>query len=109
MVLPEGFALPPLSYLVGLLAAVATVGYTLYRSRPQVGEEHVLGLAPWIAVGSCLHVHYVIGSLPAALEPLAGTPAVYLTVAALAGGVWLGIDRAVTSSPDSRAVGVALF
>lgn len=109
MVLPEGFALPPLSYLVILFAAAITVGYALYRRQPRVGEQQILGLAPWIAVGSCLHVHYVVGSLPAALEPLAGTPAVYLSVAALAGSVWLGVDWAVTSSSDSQAIGVALF
>lgn len=108
MVLPEGFALPPLLYVIGLLAAVGGVGYALYRRAPRVDDQHVLGLAPWMAVGSCLHVHYVIGSLPAALAPLAGTPAVYVTVAALAGGVWLAADQAV-ASPGESAVPAALF
>ncbi len=94
MLLPEGFGLPPVPYLVGLLVSLVAVGYALFQRRPTLGERHIVGFTPWMAVGSCLHVHYVIGSLPAAVAPLAGTPAVYLTVAALAGGIWLGADLA---------------
>jgi uncharacterized membrane protein len=54
----------------------------------------MLGLAPWIIVGSCLHVLYVIGGLPPAVEPLGGTAGVYLTVSALAGGLWLAAASA---------------
>ena len=89
VLLPEGFALPPWPYLLGLLAAAAAVGYELYRRRPAVTAQHILGLAPWMAAGSCLHVLYVIEGLPPTIEPLAGTAAVYLTVAILAGGIWL--------------------
>ena len=89
VLLPEGFSLPPWPYLLGLLVAAAAVGYGLYRRRPAVTARHVLGLAPWMVVGSCLHVLYVIEGLPPVVEPLAGTAAVYLTVAVLAGGIWL--------------------
>ena len=91
VLLPEGFSLPPWPYLVGLLVAAAAVGYGLYRKRPAVTGRHILGLAPWMAVGSCLHVLYVIDGLPPAVEPLAGTAAVYLTVDTLVGGIWLAV------------------
>jgi len=92
VLLPEGFALPPWPYLVGLLAGVVAVGYGLYRRQPAVTAHHILGLAPWMVVGSCLHVLYVIQGLPPAIEPLAGTAAVYLTVAILGAAVWLAAD-----------------
>lgn len=109
MLLPEGFGLPPVPYLVGLLVSLVAVGYVLFQRRPTLGERHIVGFTPWMAVGSCLHVHYVIGSLPAAVAPLAGTPAVYLTVAALAGGIWLGADLARAQSEQIPAVPTVLF
>ncbi len=99
VLLPEGFALPPWPYLVGLLAAAVAVGFGLYRSRPRVTARHILGLAPWMAVGSCLHVLYVIEGLPPSVEPLAGTAAVYLTVGVVAGGIWL---VALSSRPSEQ-------
>ncbi|NHN59931.1 MULTISPECIES: DUF63 family protein [Halorussus] len=89
MVLPEGFALPPLPYLVGLLAAVGLVGAALVRTDPAVSDRTVLALAPWVVVGSSLHVLFVLGWVPAAVEPLLGTPAVYFSTFAVAGVVWL--------------------
>jgi len=89
VLLPDGFSLPPWPYLVGLLAGAVAVGYGLYRRQPSVTANHVLGLAPWMVVGSCLHVLYVIDGLPAVVEPFAGTAAVYLTVGIVAGGIWL--------------------
>ena len=89
VLLPEGFVLPPWPYLVGLLVAAAVVGYGLYRRRPSVTDRHILGVAPWMAVGSVLHVLYGIDGLPPVVEPLAGTAAVYLTVGTVAGGIWL--------------------
>lgn len=100
VLLPEGFSLPPLPYLGGLLIAVAAVGYGLFRRRPPVTATHILAFAPWIVVGSSLHVLYVIGGLPPAIEPLGGTAAVYLTVSAIAGGIWL----AAASTRPSRQV-----
>ncbi|USZ67296.1 DUF63 family protein [Halorussus salilacus] len=94
MVLPEGFALPPLPYLVPLLAAVALVAGALWRSELAVSEPTVLALAPWVLVGSSLHVLYVVGWVPTGLRPLFGTPAVYLTTFAVAGTVWLAAIRA---------------
>jgi Predicted membrane protein len=90
--LPAGFTVPPWPYLVVLALAVGGVGYGLASRRPAVTARHVLGLAPWIVVGSALHVLYVVESLPAVIAPLAGTGAVYVTVAAIAGGGWLLAD-----------------
>lgn len=89
VLLPAGFGLPPLPILVGLLVAAAVIGFGLYRQRPAVTPGLILALAPWMAVGSALHVLYVIEGLPPTIAPFAGTAAVYLTVATLAGAVWL--------------------
>lgn len=97
VLLPEGFSLPPLPYLVGLLIAAVVVGAGLYRRRPSVGAQHILAFAPWMAVGSSMHVLYVIGGLPPAIEPFGGTAAVYLTVVVLVGGVWL-VSMSIASS-----------
>jgi uncharacterized membrane protein len=87
--LPEGFALPPLPYLFALLAGLAAVAWLLARRHPPVSERLVLAFTPWVALGSALHVLYVLGALPAVARPLAGTPAVYLTVAVVGGATWL--------------------
>jgi uncharacterized membrane protein len=93
-VLPEGFALPPLPYLFALLVGLVAVGVLLARRRPSVTESAILALVPWMVLGSALHVLYVLDALPASIRPLTGTPAVYLTVAIVAGAAWLGADAA---------------
>jgi uncharacterized membrane protein len=102
--LPAGFALPPLPYLLALLAGLLAVGTLLARRRPAVTDATVLGFVPWIVLGAAFHVLYVEGVLPPVVRPLAGTPAVYLSVAVLAGTTWLGAD-ASTDDP-ARALGV---
>lgn len=86
---PEGTTLPPVPYLLAVLLAVGLVVVALRRRSPAVTAAHVLGLAPWMALGSTLHVLYVIDALPPLIAPFAGSPTVYLTVAALAGATWL--------------------
>ena len=103
-VLPAGFALPPLPYLLALLAALGTVGALLVRQRPPVTDDIVLALAPWMVLGSAFHVLYVLESLPPAVRPLAGTPAVYLSVAAVAGATWLG-SATLASGETPRLLG----
>jgi len=92
--LPEGFALPPLPYLLGLAVAAGAVAAGLRRVAPPVGEREVLGLAPWIAAGAGLHVLFALDALPPAVAPLAGTPAVYITAGVAAGVAWLGLAAA---------------
>jgi uncharacterized membrane protein len=105
-VLPAGFALPPLPYLLGLLAGLAVVGWRLVRRRPPVTERTVLAFVPWIVLGAALHVLYVVEALPAAVRPLAGTPSVYLTAAVAAGATWLAADRAGDGGRTARRLGV---
>ncbi|SFK73733.1 Uncharacterized membrane protein [Halogranum rubrum] len=103
-ILPEGFALPPLPYLLVLLVVGVGVAVGVRTRRPAVTGDHVVALAPWMAVGSVLHVLHVVDALPSILDPLAGTPSVYITVALLVGVVWLAAD-ALT---DSETVPVVL-
>jgi uncharacterized membrane protein len=91
-VLPEGFALPPLPYLLAVLAGLAGVGWLVVQRRPPVTDRTVAGFASWMLVGSASHVLHVVGALPPAVDPLAGTPTVYASVAVLAGAVWLLAD-----------------
>ena len=106
MVLPAGFALPPLPYLLFLIVGVGAVGYLLSRRSPPVTEPVVLGLVPWIMLGAALHVLYQVGLAPSHLRPLFGTPSVYLTTFILAGIVWLGSGpRAAESLAASGAMG----
>ncbi|WP_224448916.1 DUF63 family protein [Haloprofundus salilacus] len=103
-VLPEGFALPPPPYLLALVVGLSVVSYALYRRRPALTDRHVLALAPWMVTGSALHVAYALGTLPPVIEPLMGTPSVYLSVAVVAGGVWVVADSLNRPVPTSVAV-----
>ncbi|WP_129112989.1 DUF63 family protein [Halegenticoccus tardaugens] len=104
-VLPEGFALPPAPYLLALAVGLGAVGWAFLRRRPAVTDRQVLALAPWMGVGACLHVLYVLDALPAAVRPLAGTPSVYLTVAVVAGATWLAADVAADGARLLAGVG----
>ncbi len=105
MVLPSGFALPPLPYLLVLLIGVLGVAVLLYRRAPRVTQAVVLGLVPWILVGAGLHVLYQLGVVPSAVRPFLGTPAVYLTTFVVAGVVWLlSGDRAPTVLATSGSI-----
>lgn len=97
--LPAGFALPPLPHLLALAVGLLVVGGLLARRRPAVHDGHVLGLAPWMVAGAAGHVLYVVDGLPPVLRPLGGTPSVYVTVAVLAGAIWLLADEAAVDAP----------
>lgn len=51
-ILPEGFALPPLPYLVALVAGLVGVGVGLTRTRPTVTPAHVFALFIGLAAGT---------------------------------------------------------
>lgn len=89
MVLPSGFALPPLPVLAVVLIATAGIGYLLSRAGASVTDHTILAFAPWIMVGSASYVCYQIGVWPASIAPFFGSPTVYLTTFAIAGTVWL--------------------
>jgi uncharacterized membrane protein len=104
--LPEGFGLPPLPYLLALALGVAAVAVALIRERPAVTATTVLGLAPWMVAGAALHALFQLGAAPDALAPFLGTPAVYFATFVPAGAAWIAAIRAM---PDRtpRALGVA--
>lgn len=93
MVLPSGFALPPLPVLLVVLTAAAGIGYALSRVGVAVTDRTILAFAPWIMVGSASYVCYQIGVWPASIAPFFGSPTVYLTTFAIAGAVWLVAQR----------------
>ena len=103
-ILPAGTTLPPAPHLLVVLLATGGVVAALRRRRPRVTGRRVLALAPWMALGSAAHVLYVVDALPPLLAPFAGSPTVYLTVGALAGGAWLAADAA---RPDRVAATLA--
>ncbi|GAB7095803.1 DUF63 family protein [Halolamina litorea] len=98
--LPAGFALPPLPYLLALVLAGGAVAVGLRRRDPAVTDRLVLALVPWMLAGAWLHVLHVVGAVPAVVDPLLGTPAAYVTTAVLAGAVWLAV--AATGLPTER-------
>ncbi len=102
-VLPEGFALPPLPYLLALLVALGLVAWGFTRRRLAVTERHIVALATWMVVGSVLYVLHSLRAFPTALQYLTGTPAVYLSVAVVAGAVWLAADAADLPVPETLA------
>lgn len=106
-VLPSDFALPGLPYLGGLLLAAVAVVTALSRRRPQVTEASVAALSPWMAAGGGMYALYQVDAVPAVVAPLFGSPAVYLTVAILAGTVWaLAADEPADTWGVSTAPGI---
>jgi len=90
--LPSGFALPPLPYLLGLGAAVAAVAALLRRADPEVTPAVVAGFAPWMVAGAAGYALFQVDGVPDPVAPLFGSPAVYLTTFVLAGPVWAALD-----------------
>lgn len=104
MVLPEGFAVPPLPYVIALLVGVLVLGAWIYRLDPPFTARTVLALTPWMALGGGLHVLAILETVPADVAPLFGTPAVYVSTAMVAGLVW-AISHLGANDPD-RLLGV---
>ena len=106
MILPSGFGLPPLPYLVSLVGGVFLVTAVLVALEPPVDQRTVIALAPWMALGGALHAlnQPPIELYDAALRPLFGTPAVYLTTFTLAGIVWVLLSMFGTRSGHDEQV-----
>lgn len=100
MVLPEGFALPPLLYLLVLLAVLLAAAVVLWSIRPAVTDRTVLAIVPWMAAGGIAHALHEAGALPAAAEPFFGVPAVYLTLGATGGLVWVVSSVTAAGQPE---------
>jgi uncharacterized membrane protein len=103
MILPTGFALPPLPYLVALVVGVGAVAALLYRERPPVTDDVVLALAPWMVAGAVGYVLFQIEAVPPGVRPLFGSPAVYLSTFVFAGAVW-----AATAADGWESTGLGL-
>ena len=89
MVLPEGFALPPLLYSLALLGGLLIVFLGLLRADPPITGWTVVAFVPWMAAGGALHVLHAEQLVASSMLPLLGTPAVYGFTALLAGSAWL--------------------
>jgi uncharacterized membrane protein len=96
VILPEGFALPPIRYLLGLTIAGAVVLLSMRDIPDPINAHDVLAFLPWMVVGATAHVLFVQGYLSTAIAPLAGTPTVYVTTAIGALGSWRGLRALVT-------------
>lgn len=107
-VLPSGFGLPPLPYLVGLVLGTLIVGVLLGVLQPEVTSWDVLALGVWMAIGSTWHALAFVDAYPGWAAPLFGAPSVYLTTFILAGGLWLVATVGVAAelfSSTARIIG----
>jgi uncharacterized membrane protein len=88
-VLPRGFALPDPIYLVPLgILTIGVVALAVFVNAP-VTDAAVVGFAPWMVLGAIFQVLLRQNAFPDSMEPLFGTPSVYLTTFVLAGGTWI--------------------
>ncbi|AHG04634.1 hypothetical protein HALDL1_14310 [Halobacterium sp. DL1] len=108
MVLPEGFALPPLPYLAAVAVAVVTVAWLLARESPPVDDLTILAFGPWMALGSALYVCFQLRLYPESVAPFFGSPIVYATTFAVAGATWLAARRTTRPLAVLAGVGAAL-
>lgn len=89
MVLPAGFSLPTLPYLVVLGVALGVVVWGGLMTKPTMTASTVVGFVPWMLTGASFHVIYQLALVHESVRPFFGTPAAYLTTAVIAGSVWL--------------------
>lgn len=87
LLLPEGFVLPPLPYLVGILLASLVIVGVLYRQAPRITNKIVLALAPWMAVGAGLYALKQAREVPEPVAPFVSSPTVYLTTFVVVGAI----------------------
>lgn len=95
--LPSGFSVPPLQYLLALGAGALLAGVALRRRRPRVNPRVVAALAPWMIAGATLYALYQVDAIPV-FRPLFSAPAVYLTTFVPAALTW----AAVADQPSDR-------
>lgn len=112
--LPEGLVVPPLPYAVALGVLAVVIGLALSSLQPRVDQRVVLGAVPWMVAGAAAHVFYQLDRLvdiyPAAVEPLAAAPVVYVTALLAFAGTWAALTAWArrTGSEDSVGVGLAV-
>lgn len=99
MVLPAGTEVPPIPHLVALLLATVGAVAALVRVDPNVREETVLGLAPWMVAGAAVYVGYELGLVPDPVAPFAASPAVYISMFVGAVFVWVAAVMTARDPP----------
>ncbi|WP_254535450.1 DUF63 family protein [Halomarina litorea] len=102
-VLPEGFALPPLPYLLIVLGAAGLAVLALVLADPSVTEVTVVAFAPWMVAGATLYALNQVGVVVDVLAPLFGSPTVYVTTFSLMGFLW-GVASLVGRDPRFSTV-----
>ncbi|MFC5972534.1 DUF63 family protein [Halomarina salina] len=105
--LPSGFALPDVQYLVVVAGLVAVAVLALALARPVVREGTVLALTPWMVVGAGLYALYQVDVIPDVVAPFFSSPIVYLTVFGLLGFVW-GLSS-LASGPELATMVIAVL
>lgn len=107
-VLPEGFVVPPLAYAIVLLVGVVTIAVILWTLSPPVSHQTTLALGAWMMVGGTLHALYQLREFPDVVEPLLATPAIYATIAIVAGTLWVitTLYGAMSGHSPDRTLGV---
>jgi uncharacterized membrane protein len=108
VILPAGFGLPPLPYLLALLVGAAAAIGALYVRRPPVTAASVTALTPWMAVGGALYALYQAGAVPDPVAPVFGSPAVYVTVGVLMGLLWAALADRPSGSWTARGAPLVL-
>lgn len=96
MVLPAGFALPPLPYLIVLLLGLGAIVLGAWLTNPRVTAQTVIGFVPWMLVGAGFHVLYQLTLVPESIHPFFGTPAAYMTTTLIAGSIWITASSTTT-------------
>ena len=106
MVLPSGFGLPPLPYLVALVGGTFLAAAVLVALEPPIDQRTVAALAPWMALGGALHALHQppVELYDAVLAPLFGAPAVYLTTFVATGVVWIMLSMFGTRSGRDQEI-----
>jgi uncharacterized membrane protein len=88
IILPSGLVVPPLEYILALVAGTLLVGIGLFAVRPPVSQPLSLAMVPWIALGGMFHAFHQLGYFPPLYDPLFAAPAVYVTTFVITGFVW---------------------
>jgi uncharacterized membrane protein len=83
------YALPGLVYVVPLVLSLLGVAALLWAIRPPTTDWTVVSLAPWMAIGSVLHLLSFLDAYPDIVAPLFGPVTVYVTTAIFAGIGWI--------------------
>lgn len=83
------YALPGLVYVVPLFLSFLGIAALLWAIRPPTTDWTVVSFAPWMGIGSILHLLTFLDAYPAIVEPLFGPVTVYVTTAIFGGFVWI--------------------